>query len=367
MLTLFLSVLALTCPSPIAQAERPGPPRTGNLEFGAQYSYFTTGANYDQNGRKAGIPNGGGLSVNQGTLTGAFDMGRRWRVFSSLNYNRASTTDGFFDRENGGLTDVGVGAQYYTVLSRFMLIPQLDGHFTIFTVDETSDQAAIGDGVNTVRPGGWAIWRLGALQPFAYLGAEYRDGGRSSLGHYSLGAHFKADAWWIEAQLRGFYSLTDDSDASLANRARRVAYLQRVNGGSLRFYAVNPAITELTLETGFVLDQFNIFAGGSLTVAGQSYAQGYGLWGGIRFTWPTRPRAGGSTGSLTGSTTDASGFEATQDNYDDTIFTDQPALGQKRVQSLRPRPRPKRPDPRLKQQDNLNRLLNETEQHLEDQ
>ena len=365
MLTLFLSVLAQTCLSTSVMAERPSPPRTGTLEFGASYAYFTTGANYDQNGSKTAIPNGGGLSTNQGQLSTAYDWARRWRTFGALNYNRTASTDGYFDRENGALTDVALGAQYYTTYGRFTLIPQIDGRATLYTINETSDQAVFGEGVNTFRGGGWAIWRLGNLQPFTYLGGEYRDAGRSSLGHYVLGAHYKHDALWLETTLRGYFSMTDDSDFSLANRARRFAYLQRVNGSSQRFYAVNPALTEVSLEGGLALDQFNVFIGGSLSVAGQTMAQGWGAWGGVRFTMPTGWSSASASRADLGAGGDSSGFEPNQDQYDDTIFTDQPAIGQKRVQSLRPRPRPKRADPRSKQQDNLNRLLNETERGLE--
>ena len=226
MLTLFLSALALTSS---ASAERPTTPRTGNFELGAHYSYFTTESNYDQGGVKTGLLNNGGLSVNQGTLSASYDGGRRWRLLSSLNYNSTSTTDGYFDRDNSALTDGGLGAQYFTVTGRFLVVPEVDGHVTFYQVSESSDQAAIAEGVNTLRGGAWAIWRLGEFQPFAYLGAEYRDAERAPLGHYVLGGHYAADALYVEGQLRGFFSLMDDADASLAGRARRSAYLRFKN------------------------------------------------------------------------------------------------------------------------------------------
>ena len=73
------------------------------------------------------------------------------------------------------------------------------------------------------------------FQPFAFAGYEYRDGGRSALLPYSVGLHFRPNQWWIQAEYRGFTSISDDGDSDSNSRLLRTRYSNLVNGGSFRY------------------------------------------------------------------------------------------------------------------------------------
>ena len=372
MLTIFLLILGLR----VAGAERPAAPRTGHLEVGGNYSYFTTSGNFDLNGQKVADPNGGGLSTNAVTASAGYDFSGRFRIYGGLTYADTSSTDGFFDRDNGTITEVPLGAQYFGAFGKFLWVAQGDAGVTLYKVSEAADATALADGVNRARAGGWLIYRAGNLQPFVNLGGEYRDGGRSSLIPYVAGAHLKLDKFWIEAQLRGQFALGNDSDSALADRARREAYLRRVNGGSFKYYSVNPTLHEAAVEAGYRFDQFHVFGGAAMAYLGNSSAQGYVLSLGLRFTLATARKTVSTTSY--GGPTDEGGFAPKEESYDDTLFNDRPVVRRAAPAPVTPPPRNNAPSVRVvpkrkgkpnrrqeRQQQNLDQLLNDTEHGLE--
>ena len=215
-----------------------------------------------------------------------------------------------------------------------------------------------------------------SFNPSSTWRANTGDAGRSSLLPYAAGLHLKVENFWLQAAVQGYFALGNDSDSAANDRARREAYLRIVNGGSYRYYAVNPSLHELEVQAGLRFNQFNVYVGGTYALYGQSTAQGYGLIAGVRFTMPTGGRSKASDASYQGP--DENGFAPKEETYDETLFHEKPAPPRRPppppVAAPTPPPRvqliPKRKKKRTsrkieRQQENLNKLLNDTEQNLE--
>lgn len=279
MLTLFLApfLFILT-----AGAEVPDPPQAGRMRTDAHLRYFTSNANFGEGGGSSvDLPNG--AELKNGVIDGVFnyDFNSSLRVFGGARGGWINTSDGFIERDASGLTDVLAGGQYWMQIRRLRLVGQGDFSFPTLRVDEGSDEALVGEGAMSLRAGGWLIYPSGSWDPFVYLGVDYRDDGRSSLIPYAAGTKFTNETWWLQLEMRGYQSVTDDDAAS--DRILRNAYLTRIQGGSYRYYAVNPSAHEVAFEAGLDLGAVLFSGGVAKTVLGENTADGLTFMIGLSF------------------------------------------------------------------------------------
>lgn len=280
MLTLFLTLISIMLP---VWAEVPDAPRQGRTRTDASFSYFTSSANYKSGGGTIeDLPNGGEYSLGQLRAALAHDLSSELRFWAGLNAGFTTTNNGAEERTNSGLSEILGGAQYWVKMYRWRLVGQGDLFYPIFRVDEGSDQALVGEGAMRIRGGAWGIIPWGDLEPFVYLGVEYRDDGRSHLLPYAAGAKYRFGAWWVQGELRGFESLTDDENAG--DTLARETFLNRVQGGSYKLYSVNPAQSEIAAEAGFDVDGFLVYGGISMVVNGSNTADGLTFMVGLGYT-----------------------------------------------------------------------------------
>lgn len=302
-------IILLAFLTSVAGAESPNPPRAGHYEARGTVSYFTTGSNYTSDGSQD-LFNGGEFTNWTGELSFTYDWRPDWRFSGGVNGGYSESDDGFFTRSNSGANEVFASAQKWFESGPLDIAPQADFIFPLWRVDEGGDDALIGEGAMRLRAGSWAFWPRGTFKPFGYLGFEYRDEGRAFLLPYSVGVKLKVSQFWIQGEYRGFETIVDDSDTD--NQAVRDVYLNRVNGGSYRFYSINPAASEFAAEAGTRLGDFGLFAGFAITVNGKNAADGYTGYGGISWS-PTGHRR----------RDDDDGFNIRGERYDESLFHEQ--------------------------------------------
>jgi hypothetical protein len=267
-------------------------------------------ANYAAGGGSSeDLPNGG--QIANVTVDGMYlyDWKPDWRIYGGANFSYIETDDGTFTRSNSGISDVLVGAQNWYDMGPLDVAIQGDFFYPVYQPDENGDEAVLGEGAMRLRGGGWMIYPMGALKPFGYLGFEYRNGGRSYLLPYSVGAKYRIGKMWVQGEYRGYETIVDDADTE--NRADRDLFLRQVNGGSYRYYSINPALSELAVEVGMRFGALKVFGGLNMTVNGSSSAAGWGGMVGLSYS----PSDAGS-----GSRDD---FDIRDESYDESLFNNE--------------------------------------------
>lgn len=353
MLTLFFAWMMS-----FAHAERPLAPRPGAFNAGATFSYYKTTANFTDGGSSKSLFNGAQLTNMTGDATLAYDFSRALRASAGLSYGQTSTdSNNLFGTGNVGRSNSGVNEAHASALGWFnfgtvTLAPQADFIYPFWRVNEQSDSPLLGEGAMVARLGGWALVRLDMFTPFAYVGYAYRDSRRSALLPYSVGLHVKPGIWWVQAEYRGFTSVSSDGDSQ--NRLTRESYLTRINGGSLRNYSVEPSGGEAVLEAGVRLaGHFNLMAGYSLNVNGSRYADGSTIYAGLSYSG----FMGGSSDKRVRLDEHPEEFEAEKNSYDESLFRNEPIEDEPKKKIQR-KPR--------KAQPGLDKLMNETERTLQE-
>jgi len=280
MLTLFFAPLLLAFHT---FAEAPDSPSGTTYKLDANMSYFSSSVNYKAGGGVTeDLRNGGSFTDIATRVTYTQDLDRIRRVYGGIVYSATESFDGFVERANGGFNELLAGGQYWVKSFGYKFGPSADFVYPLVRVDRGADDVLLGEGAMKLRLGSWMNWSMGAWQPFGYFGYEYRDEGRSHAVPYNLGIKLRGNSFYALGELRGFERLFSNADSE--NRNSREDFLQKVNGGSYRFYSLNPSGSEVAAEMGFYLGPVTVYAGGAMVVNGSSYADGWTVVGGVSFS-----------------------------------------------------------------------------------
>lgn len=391
MLTLIFAYLL----SSFASAQVRFAPIAGQYQAKGDFQYLTTSANYIAGGTSSTTLFGGGKltrMLGEGEVT--YDYSPAIRFWGG--FNGGQTTAVVVDTLNSvfstvtktvvssGLNEGYAGGQWWTELQKFDIVPQVDFVYPFSRVNMTSQNPLLGEGAMRFQGGSWAMYPMeNDLTPFVYAGLAYRDGGRSMLMPYSVGARYgKESHVWAQVEFRGYYSLTDDSDVN--NRPVRDAYASFANGGSYEFYAVNPSRAELAGLIGMHVNQIGFYAGGSKTIYGRNSADDYQFVVGLSFNGTLFNRPKYSDGG--GDDFSPEKFNQKPEKYDDSLFQEQitpdepiedvpetirpaPAAKPEVRPATKPRERPAaKPKPAAKPEapmPNVEMLMKDTQKNLE--
>jgi len=258
--------------------------RPGRFRFSAETEYFSTKANYDKDGEKVDLPTNESYSVLTNSFDAAMYTDSRMAWSAGVGYAYAKSTDSFsVDRTNGVFTDAHASVQKLIALSAFRLIPEIQVLFPFKEIDPNGDEVLTNEGVTTIKAGSWAAFPLGPVKLYGYAGYENRGDGRSALLPWLVGLDWKAtSAWSLDAEIGGFRSISDDEFKANDQTIRRTSVTNKVDGGSLRYYSVNPNLTDVKIEARFAASRdFTIQAGLAQTLAGQNTAQGMTILVGV--------------------------------------------------------------------------------------
>lgn len=246
-------------------------PRT--FEIGAGLGYFDSSANFNGDGNKVNL-----LSTNKYTLLDSFVQSRyvfpgAWSVSASANVSNAESKNTDFVRTNSALNTLSISADYMVYRGFMDLIPEFTFKYSLDPVTSNQDTVMTNEGVMELiamlkaqNNYGWFSYYLGC-------GFDYRSE-RSGLFPWNVGGGVKWGQSFLGVELSGFQSVMDDGDKGTLESAR-YSLVQKVNGGSYRFYTVNPSHTQasvnidLGFSRGIILKSY--FA---TSMAGQNYSSG---------------------------------------------------------------------------------------------
>lgn len=271
MLTLFLHLITMGFS---ATAQVPQAP--GGLDFrvDANLTYFSSQANFlPGGGSREDLRNGGYFTDIIGKLQYTQDLNKSQRVYGGFTFSQTESYDGTNTRSNNGFNEILAGGQMWFRMGSYNLVGSADLVYPLYRVDRNADDVPLGEGAMKIRGGGWFLYPMGQFTPFVNLGYEYRDEGRSHAIPYSVGAYYQvARSMWLQGEYRGYEKLFDNADTE--NRSTRDLYLQRVSGGSYRYYALNPAMSELAASVGYSFGTITVSGEAAYMVNGASVADG---------------------------------------------------------------------------------------------
>jgi len=331
-----------------ALAERPQAPQAHVYRVGADLSYFNSIANYDSGGNPQPLMSGGSYTLTGGSLSGAYDWSQWLRTSADISFVQAHRTSDLYGEGSAtGLNEISLLAQAWLPVGNFSFVPELAVNYPLWRLDESSEHPLLGEGATRFNGGGWLIVRTTPVQPFAYAAYVHRDSGRSGLLSYALGAHFQHKLFYAEGSWHGFSSITDDVDtATGTNRTVRELFLNEVNAGSFRHYAINPSLGLIRLEAGTQFGLWGFWGNIEFTTNGHNSADGWSARGGFIFS-SEAPKNYSAPPPVKAT------FEMQDEKYDESLFQD------------KPKPKPsKKIRRKVRKKKSIEKLLHETEKQL---
>lgn len=290
MLTLFLHLITLTFS---AAAEVPAPPSGLDYRLDANVTYFNSDSNFTSGGGSTkALLNDGYFTDIIGRVQYTQDLDKAQRVYGGFTYSQTESYDGTATRTNNGFNELMAGGQWWFNFGPYRLVAAGDVVYPLYQVNKNGDDALLGEGAMKIRTGGWFIYPIKTLTPFAYLAYEYRDGGRSHAIPYAIGLNYRLSKIWLQGEYRGYEKLFDAADTE--NSTTRDAFLQKVDGGSYRYYALNSAMSELAASAGITFGTVTAYGEAAYMVNGSNVADGMTFMLGVAYVPGGRIHEAGS-------------------------------------------------------------------------
>lgn len=302
--------------------------KRGEWDLTAGATYFGTNANYTTSGT-SGLLSGNSYRLIDVPVSTRYTLSPGWAFFGEARIGNAESNGFDASRTNSSLTSSTLGVQMNTLIGGLEVIPEFSMVLPFEKVSDTQDAVMNNEGVNETR---LRLRFQSVFDMFTFyglIGMDLRGGGRSNLLPYSVGAEFNsAGTFHFGARLFGYKSTSDDTDANSTTReAARASTSLRVNGGSLKFYGINPSLVD-TEAYGVYRIGKNILIGAAagFTLSGANAAQGFHVDGSLTYRFSVenaRRRRGGTPGLSIDPTIDR--FEEdTEDGVDQKIFRPEP-------------------------------------------
>ncbi len=167
----------------------------------------------------------------------------------------------------------GVSLRHHQKLHYVILVPSVNFSFPFYLINFNSQLPITQDGSLHFTPAFWLYAPIKNLfYPFGYLGFKFRTNFLSSLLRWKLGALLTISGLEVGLQFQGFWSVILDQSSSRLGDKR--ALLDRVNGGSLKFFSSNPGVLNLGGWVGWRFSHFILRLMGDVDMFGQNYAKG---------------------------------------------------------------------------------------------
>lgn len=245
--------------------------RPGRYSFNFQSTYFSTTANYDSNGEITDLAPGNSYDYFLLQPELRYDYSNRWSFFSNLYIPYVKSDDGSFNRESFNVTDISAGADFMLYNKSFRVLPSFELKVPLSSIAPNTDESFASEGVVEAISKIYLARDFGIFYGFTSLGFDYRMDGRSSLLTYAATIIHQRNRWAFSIGISGFNSVTDDEHKS--NPSERSNITDNVNGGSLKFYSVNPSYLEFKSWLAYYLErQIFIKFKANAGINGKNYA-----------------------------------------------------------------------------------------------
>jgi hypothetical protein len=331
-----------------------------DTRFFVESSYFNTEANYDSaGGSYTSLSSGRYYRLYEGHLGAEHWLTPDLSLLLSAGYASAESDDGLFTRTTNQATDLIGGVRYVVSREPVAVTPELIFTYPFHRVDEEADDVLTGEGTVQIFIGSWAEGWYGPLNPYGEAGFNYQDDGRASHFLYMGGVGWENAKVRLGGELYGSTVVIDDDKTD--RPLERTLFTNQVNGGSWKFYAVNPSVFGARANVAVNLnDNFRLSGSFDHTLNGESTAVGWTLLARLEYNWNARensvvnsipvPRA------LDPEKRENQRFEPEKTEYDPTLF-DEP-------ESKQP-PKSKKPRRGRKKPVNVNDALDDVQKSLE--
>jgi hypothetical protein len=311
--------------------------RKGDWETRLGSSYFYSDSNYKGSSTTEPLPGSNTFQLVDMNLSSRYVLSPFWALNAGVNVGYAESKATDATRRNSSLTGALVGVEYAMDLGPLQAIPEFSFLLPFEKNSLNQDAVMTSEGVNETR---MRLTLQAVFDSFNFIGSggyTIRGEGRSSLFPWSVGLEFPFRRMTIGGRLFGYESVSKDADSGGSAEAARLATSLRVNAGSQRFYAVNPALvdTEAYIRYQFS-SSLSLTVAGGMTLSGSRAAAGFHGEGILAYQFSTLPVVRRSTPADSNRLTidpNVDQFrEDTNDGIDQQIFTP-------------PKPKPK-PKPR---------------------
>jgi hypothetical protein len=167
--------------------------------------------------------------------------------------------------------------------------------------------------------GFWTLMNVWKLRPHLFLGYKIQDDDRANFAVWALGARFNGGRFWIDGEVNGQKVVVDDgAKGNFTDELSRKAVIDIANGGSYRYYAVNPEWIEAETSIGLNISPGISVAGGlAHTISGENTAYGLSLFGKLIMDFSPDGRSTTQRKSLTDPKKQ---FKPQVEEYDDSLF-----------------------------------------------
>lgn len=213
-----------------------------------------------------------------------FMLSNKWKISAGGNIFHGQSIQSNEERDNTQLTEFIFGAEYYFINNKFLMSAELNQNIPVFTYDDTTDEVLLSSGAFETT------LKLNMATTFKYfglvgsLGYQYRTEGLADLALYKLEGQFIILPFVIGLGVDGFWNVTDDDYTN--NVSKRTDVTNRVNGGSLEYYSVNPSATFANIWAAYYFSpQVSGSIGYRITNDGKNYAKSEALTIGLNIGW----------------------------------------------------------------------------------
>jgi hypothetical protein len=304
--------------------------RKGTYDFELETQYFKTDANYLSSGDSyQRLPYGQSYELWNLYLKARYDLTKKSSWYGNLNIATANSAGLDAKRSNSSLADATVGYAYMPYTDDFDVVTDFNVVIPFNKISINTDSAMNSEGVIEAT----GLLRLqqefSMVAPFGYIGATYRQD-RSALLPWGAGLELRFYMWTLGGKVFGYQSILDDPDKN--NKTQRLIVNDRVNAGSLKFYAVNPSLIDSEVYAKIkVFRNWTLSVGAGTTVTGSATAAGLHAGANLTYTWDSQPSyylhkdTGTSEDALSSEKKVPRFKEEINDGVDQKIFEKKPA------------------------------------------
>lgn len=283
----FISKVVVGCLSLFqicAHAKIMGPKRYDSEGLLTYFSgeFYTTTENFDNNAKARTLGSGNSYTVVDMPFGARYNLLPNWAIDGELKatyaQSKSSTPLTGGERTNSEIHEARLSSDMLIETRGFDIIPELEVIIPFQKIDDTTDTVLVGERAQQIIGRLHIQTEFGNSDFFGFLGYNMRDGGRSQLLPWSAGLGINWGPSFIGGRVFGFQSMTDDRETN--SPFLRDQVIARVNGGSRRFYSINPSA--LSAEALWFLkfkNQWQVQANFGLDLAGENYSKG--IFGGL--------------------------------------------------------------------------------------
>ena len=251
-------------------------PLAYEYRLAVQPSYFSSSENLNNDGQKIPLGNGGKFT-NLTTRTSLYyNWLDRVQILAGADFAYSQSTRGNEDRSNLNFSEVFVGSHYFYRKKNILIIPDALLALATSEVDPNGDEVLMSEHAHSLSLGIWSIYEAKKFFPYAYLGTKLMSDDRAWLYLLRLGLRYQLSEFSLFAEISNSAPYKDDKN--VLTPQDRWFVTDRVNGGSYKFYSVNPEMIDFSLGSNFLLsEKFKAGVQIGLPISGRRVANGLSI------------------------------------------------------------------------------------------